>query len=659
MIPNKKRAQRLDDLLRALGFHARASGIYKTAVSACATGTTGSGSATAKRCTPGPSSRNGGRRGGEREGTSSPPGSRPLSQEEKQESMAKMVEACRKRRPGTAESEAGGTPEQRGESRARSPSTGAWQAVPTAEQASKTAYGLLTAASANAAGVIQAPSGRGFRKHVCLHPGCGKVFHLKASADRHQEKEHRFRRRLAAPTPLTDQFMLPSWPSDGVPWASGLPAPGRGTKHTSVSKGTVTVRRGPAGSTPTKTAKTVGAGGSAGDTVLDRGDASLHARFACGVPGCSHRFPQARLLGLHLRMGHNEFDLEKMKARRDGTVPTQTLDGVTVTAAIDVDSHVRASFLGAYRLVPPFQSPTGCPDIPACGLHGRTKHGCQRCEDIARQSAAVGADDGGEPEDGRPPMGWPLPPAKFYTRAMVVVNHHGRRINLDLDCVEELRCPLLRFPLRSCDPSTGPTVKHRRANHATDDKAGRDPLPDVDSVHPGFGDGLQEDQGALRNLTVSSGGSRKDLTDDGQGASAPKNDNDVEGGSFPARSGPSIDACIDDNDDVLPRHLLTGGGIDSEGLGENQPHHQHEPQHQQNTHNQRHHQHQHQHHGALVPARLVAVLVDGSGKGWMAARRLWSVHDVGHHALAEAGLMAGDVDREQEVARGHHSPIYV
>lgn len=97
----------------------------------------------------------------------------------------------------------------------------------------------------------------------------------------------------------------------------------------------------------------------------------------------------------------------------------------------------RASFLGAYRLVPPFQSPTGCPDFPACGLHGRPKHGCQRCEDIARQSAAVAADDGGEPEDGRPPMGWPLPPAKFYTRAMVSwsASPAGRRSRQRDKCV--------------------------------------------------------------------------------------------------------------------------------------------------------------------------------------------------------------------------------
>lgn len=115
MIPNKKRAQRLDDRLRALGFHERASGIYKTAASASATATTAPGAATAKRRTPGQSSRNGekGGGGGERNGTSSSAGSRPLTQEEKQESMAKMVEACRKRRPGTARSEASGTAEQR------------------------------------------------------------------------------------------------------------------------------------------------------------------------------------------------------------------------------------------------------------------------------------------------------------------------------------------------------------------------------------------------------------------------------------------------------------------------------------------------------------------------------------------------------------------
>lgn len=52
---------------------------------------------------------------------------------------------------------------------------------------------------------------------------------------------------------------------------------------------------------------------------------------------------------------------------------------------------------------------------------------------------------------------------------------------------------------------------------------------------------------------------------------------------------------------------------------------------------------------ALVPVRVVAVLVDGAGKGWMAARRLWSVQEVGFDALSKAGLTSGDVDQDQEV----------
>lgn len=40
-------------------------------------------------------------------------------------------------------------------------------------------------------------------------------------------------------------------------------------------------------------------------------------------------------------MGHSEFDLERMKAARNGTGPSFTLDGVSITASIDVGGHVR------------------------------------------------------------------------------------------------------------------------------------------------------------------------------------------------------------------------------------------------------------------------------------------------------------------------------
>jgi len=90
-----------------------------------------------------------------------------------------------------------------------------------------------------------------------------------------------------------------------------------------------------------------------------------------------------------------------------------------------VPAACRASFLGAYRLVPPFRAPIGCPAIPACAQHSRLKHGCRCCEDVAQRSAAASApaEDEGESEetarDARGPLGLPLPPAKFYKRARV------------------------------------------------------------------------------------------------------------------------------------------------------------------------------------------------------------------------------------------------
>lgn len=91
MIPQKKRAQRLDDLLRILGFHARASGTYETKASV-------SSSVKPK-----------GSRDGDGTGAALPRKtinkggvSGALTQEERQESLARKVEASRKRGPGTA-----------------------------------------------------------------------------------------------------------------------------------------------------------------------------------------------------------------------------------------------------------------------------------------------------------------------------------------------------------------------------------------------------------------------------------------------------------------------------------------------------------------------------------------------------------------------------
>lgn len=98
----------------------------------------------------------------------------------------------------------------------------------------------------------------------------------------------------------------------------------------------------------------------AGDAVRHGEEANLHAPFACGVPGCGHRFSEARLLGLHLRMGHGTFDRERMEAARDGTAAACTLDGVSITASIDVGGHVR--LVADYRAsaTTGFYSAEGC-----------------------------------------------------------------------------------------------------------------------------------------------------------------------------------------------------------------------------------------------------------------------------------------------------------
>lgn len=98
MIPNNKRAKKLDDLLRVLGFHSRASGSFKAALPASATRSEKNNSKSKDAAAAG------GKLGGgcqKREA---------LTQEEKEESMWKRIEVSKKRRPETpAEQPAAGT----------------------------------------------------------------------------------------------------------------------------------------------------------------------------------------------------------------------------------------------------------------------------------------------------------------------------------------------------------------------------------------------------------------------------------------------------------------------------------------------------------------------------------------------------------------------
>lgn len=122
-----------------------------------------------------------------------------------------------------------------------------------------------------------------------------------------------------------------------------------------------------------------------------------------------------------------------------------------------------ATFLGAYRLVPPFLPPDGCPAIPACAQHSRLKEGCHRCEEVtrlataavesvvpnaaAREAAASEVEGRGASkktlstlstrgeEEPRVLLGLPIPPVKFYTRARV----RATRTSLFLTRLEDPR----------------------------------------------------------------------------------------------------------------------------------------------------------------------------------------------------------------------------
>lgn len=103
------------------------------------------------------------------------------------------------------------------------------------------------------------------------------------------------------------------WPADGAQWTTPFFPPG----------------------------KTIVPGACATGPGLIHDEASDQTRFACRVPNCVHRFSSVRLLGLHLRMGHNAFDLDHLNSAHNVNDDMRTLDGISVTASINVGGIVR------------------------------------------------------------------------------------------------------------------------------------------------------------------------------------------------------------------------------------------------------------------------------------------------------------------------------
>ena len=113
----------------------------------------------------------------------------------------------------------------------------------------------------------------------------------------------------AAAAPFTDQFMALAWPKGAFPWATIEPS-------RSLEGRNIVRYEGP------------------------------HVnRFACGVPGCNHRFSLEKLLNLHLRMGHSEFDRERMISKREEAEGTLTSDGLSLTAPICEGGNARWGIL--------------------------------------------------------------------------------------------------------------------------------------------------------------------------------------------------------------------------------------------------------------------------------------------------------------------------
>lgn len=242
------------------------------------------------------------------------------------------------------------------------------------------------------------------------------------------------------------------------------------------------------------------------------------------------------------------------------------------------------------------------------------------------------------------------------------INHHGRPTTLDLDCRETLRYPLLSFshrPHRVTSVSTARSSSTEGVKDSCDfDLSLRALTPETaqgvasdlggNSCVPGEELGKHDTLGSVSGTYTGSKLSERSQEEGEQEEHSLEQHWEGSRGSSriatASRTSTCRDTCQDGNiilkttpDHAGPRTHdanlcdLTNG-MDHPGssrLGQHQSRPSHHP---------------------LVPARLIAVLVDGAGRGWMAARRLWSVREVGMHALAEAGLAWADVDQEQEVS---------
>lgn len=229
------------------------------------------------------------------------------------------------------------------------------------------------------------------------------------------------------------------------------------------------------------------------------------------------------------------------------------------------------------------------------------------------------------------------------------VRHHGRAQKLDLDCAETIRCPLLSIPRSTTSTNTislaprpasserGATVS---AGGAEAFEGGEEETEESGAaihnlVRDGV-DGLKEHDPEAVTAAVAEG---RPVGEGEEGWEHTRKYHDIsspqnmsarrssvgyrKNGHNAPNMSDNIHHNIDHSKNEVSASIQDGStGISRGSTAKNYP---------------------------LIPVQLVAVLVDGKEKGWVAARRLWSVRDVGLDNLKAAGLAPGDVDREQEV----------
>lgn len=193
------------------------------------------------------------------------------------------------------------------------------------------------------------------------------------------------------------------------------------------------------------------------------------------------------------------------------------------------------------------------------------------------------------------------------------MSHHGRPVELDLDSAEVLRCAILVMPLASTPIPVSSNFTATKANKQSDrietrevQQGKREEASFAADFSSKFAEGgITRGEHICGDPFVNFDVTLEHVSRVGGG----------RGGSGTTRS-QEFSSSVEGDESALVTSQGGNGVI------------------------QRHE----------VPVQIVAVLVDGAGKGWLAARRLWSPKEVGMEPLVLAGLTLQDLDLNQEAS---------